>query len=245
MKINFTQVLVMISGIFMLASFSQAKAGSLRDSIPDSAYSNGYPSPFALGVHVGSTGFGLHAYKPLGEKFGMRLGVSYMPFNTEISGKYSNRDTRSDVKAKSGNASLTFGWTPFSQNPGFFRSFNVQVGAGYFYKLDGQIVTRLKDPYKFGEINVDPERVGTVTTSVEWKNTVSPYLGIGWSNIVIDSRFSMHVDLGMYYLSKPKVSMQADGLLEENVNNAGIVENNIKNYRYLPRVEVGFSYRFW
>jgi len=55
----------------------------------------------------------------------------------------------------------------------------------------------------------------------------------------------MHIDLGCYYLSKPSVSMQATGLLEENVSNAATIERNMKNYRYLPRVEFGFSYRFW
>ncbi len=86
--------------------------------------------------------------------------------------------------------------------------------------------------------------VGTIKTNVAWKKTVNPYAGIGWSNILIDSRFSMHVDLGCYYLSKPSVTMEATGLLEENVNNAATIENNIKNYRYLPRIEAGVSYRF-
>ncbi|SPZ88448.1 Uncharacterised protein [Sphingobacterium multivorum] len=38
--------------------------------------------------------------------------------------------------------------------------------------------------------------------------------------------------------------MEATGLLEENVNNAATIEKNIKNYRYLPRIEAGISYRF-
>lgn len=99
--------------------------------------------------------------------------------------------------------------------------------------------------YRYGDINVHPDRVGTITTNVNWKETVNPYAGIGWSNIVLDSRFSVSIDLGAYYLSKPTVTMEATGLLEENVNNAPTIENNIKNYRYLPRVEIGFSYRFW
>lgn len=245
MKIRFTKVFVVLSCCLTLAVLSRAQAGEQRDSIPASAYSNGYPYPFALGVHMGTTGVGLHLYQPLGPKFGLRLGASYMPFSTNISGTYNDYATRSAVKAKSGNVSLAFGWTPFVQGSGFFRSFNVQVGGAYFWKLDGELTTRLRDPYKFGEINVHPDHVGTITTDVEWKKTVNPYAGIGWSNIVIDSRFSMHIDLGCYYLSKPSVSMQATGLLEENVNNAAIIERNIENYRYLPRLEVGFSYRFW
>lgn len=246
MKNKFSIYSSMLVCLFLLGATSWARGGEEhRDSIPESVYEHGYPNPFALGVHVGTTGVGLHIYQPLGNHFGLRLGGSVMPFRTQISGNYSNRDTRSDVSAQANNVSLMVGWTPFAQKRGFFRSFNVQLGGAYFFNLEGDLTTRLTAPYKYGDINVDPERVGTITTHVNWKETVNPYAGIGWSNIVLDSRFSVSVDLGCYYLSKPTVSMEATGLLEENVNNAATIENNIKNYRYLPRVEVGFSYRFW
>ncbi|MFD2742989.1 MULTISPECIES: hypothetical protein [Sphingobacterium] len=246
MKFKFTLVVMMLFALCSLfASTSVLANGGDRDSIPASAYEYGYPYPVGLGVHVGTTGVGVHYYQPLGTHFGARLAGSFMPFNTKIKGNYSNRDTRTNVFANAHNVSLLFGWTPFASRTGFFRSFNVQLGGAYFFKLDGRLETRLADPYRYGEIAVDPEYVGTITTRVNWKETVNPYAGIGWSNIVIDSRFSMNIDLGAYYLSKPSVRMEASGLLEENVANASRIENNIRNYRYLPRVEIGFSYRFW
>lgn len=246
MKQRFTYFAMMLISFLSFAATTKAVASEgERDSIPESAYTHGYPNPFALGVHVGTTGVGLHIYQPLGTHFGLRLGGSIMPFNTNITGNYSNRDTRTEVSAKANNVSLLVGYTPFSHKSGFFRSFNVQVGGAYFFDLNGKLTTRLTDPFQYGDIAVDPEVVGTITTNVDWKETVNPYAGIGWSNIVLDSRFSVSIDLGMYYLSKPTVTMGATGLLEENVNNAPTIQNNIKNYRYLPRVEVGFSYRFW
>lgn len=244
MKIKINQISVVLISLYALVP-KEVKGLELRDSIPKSAYLYGFPSPKALGVHMGSTGVGIHFYQPLGTRLGIRLGASFMPFNTNISASYNNYLTRTNAKAKSGKVSLTLGWNPFNQNTGFFRSFNVQAGAAYFYKIDGSLTTRLKDPYKFGDILVNPIHLGTITTDIAWKKSVSPYAGIGWSNIVIDSRFSMNLDLGCYFLSSPKVSMEATGLLERNINNSSTIENNIKNYRYLPRVEFGFSYRFW
>jgi len=223
---------------------SKATFAEGKDSIPETTYAYGYPQPFAVGVHLGTAGFGAHIYKSISTQFGARLGFSHMPFHTNVLGTYTNREVRSDVDAKSTNISLLLGWTPFVNHGGFFRSFHVEVGGAYFTQLNGKLTSRLKDPYKFGDILVDPLLVGTITTDVKWKKTVNPYAGIGWTNIVIDRKFSMNVDLGMYFLSKPSVSMAATGLLEENVNNAATIERNIKNYRYLPRVEVGFSYRF-
>ncbi len=244
MKIRIKEKLIVLISLFALVSM-KLKGAEQRDSIPESAYLNGYPFPNALGVHMGSTGVGLHFYQPIGPQLGIRIGASFMPFNTNISGSYNNYLTRSNAKAKSGNLSIAFGWNPFYQKSGFFRSFNMQAGLAYFYKLDGSLTTRLKDPYKFGDIQVHPAQVGTISAQIDWKKSVSPYAGIGWSNIIIDSRFSMNLDLGYYYLTSPKVSMEATGLLERNINNSNKIENNIRNYRYLPRVEFGFSYRFW
>lgn len=246
MKARITFLLTFLIGLLaFLNPFSVLAEHKHRDSIPESAYAYGYPYPSALGIHVGTTGVGLHFHKPLGNKFGLRVGTSFMPFDTEIHGTYGGRKTKSKVLAKTNNASLLFGWTPFVSTTGFFRSFNFQAGAAYFFKLNGKLKTTLADPYKHGNITVDPGHVGEITTHIQWKESISPYLGIGWSNIILDSRFSINIDLGTYYLSKPKVEMEATGLLQENINNAATIERNIKNYRYLPRVEVGIGYRFW
>lgn len=228
---------------FVVALLSIPSVVSAQYSVPETTYEYGYPAPVAIGVHAGTSGFGVHVYKSLGTQFGARLGLSHMPFNSDILGTYANREVRTDLSARSTNISLLFGWTPFVNQGGFFRSFNVQLGGAYFTQLKGKMTSRLKNPYQYGDILVDPDLVGTITADVHWKKTVNPYAGIGWSNIVIDNHFSMNVDLGMYYLSKPTVSMTADGLLEENVNNAATIQKNIENYRYLPRLEIGFSYR--
>ncbi|MCI0922710.1 hypothetical protein [Sphingobacterium rhinopitheci] len=242
MKMKKSSLVVMLF-IFCLVS-SKTTYAEGGDSNPRLTYEYGYPQPFAVGIHAGTAGFGLQIYKPISKEFGARLGFSHMPFSTNILGNYSNRELSTDISAKSTNISLLFGWTPFVKNGGFFRSFSVQLGGAYFTQLNGSLKSKLRDPYKFGDIMVDPELVGTINTDVQWKKTINPYAGIGWTNIVIDNKFSLNVDLGMYYLSKPSVSMAATGLLAENVNNASIIEENIKSYRFLPRVEVGISYRF-
>lgn len=200
--------------------------------------------PLAFGLNMGSTGFGLHFSMPITSQFGWRASWDYMPFTTSIKGTYNNRATTSDVKAKANSLSLMFGYTPFVNSSGFFRSFGINIGAAYFLKLKGEMVTRLRDPYKFGDINVSPDLVGLINTDVKWKESFAPYAGLALNNIVIDGRFSAFVDLGCYYLSKPTVAMSGTGLLEENAANAVTVQENIKNYRYLPRLTAGIAYRW-
>lgn len=229
-NIRFMLFFVAACALYLPSSFAQ-------EEVNHGGYIQG------VGIHGGSSGIGAHYYQPLGEKFGLRAGVSFMPFNTKINGTYSGRKTHSDIKAHASNASLLFGYTPFAGKGGFFNSFGIELGGAYFFKLDGNFVTRLSDPYKYGDILVDPELVGTIKTSVDWKKTVNPYAGIAWSNIPLDSKFSANLNIGTYYLSKPSVTMDASGLLEENIGNKGQIENNIKDYRFLPRVEIGISYR--
>ncbi|GGH30774.1 hypothetical protein FAZ19_22305 [Sphingobacterium alkalisoli] len=239
------RLLFVLFAVLGISIGNAAAADGDRDTIPESDYDYGYPFRAGLGVHAGINGVGAHYYQPLGTKFGFRLGASFMPFHTDIQGTYSGRATRSRIEAQAHNASLTFGWAPFVGSRNFFRSFNVQLGGAYFFKLEGELATRLADPYQYGDIAVDPEDVGEIFTDVEWKKTVNPYAGIGWSNIVLDSRFSLSLDFGCYYLSEPSVSMSATGLLEESAhnNNRNAIEQNIRNYRYLPRIEFGVSYR--
>lgn len=235
----FVMILVLFSVLTSEGVFAQRSRSILRVT-----KAHGYPTPYAVGVHVGSTGFGAHLYKSLGKEFGARLGFSHMPFGTSIVGEYADRDVTTKLRAKSTNISLLFGWTPFVQTNGFFRSFGFSLGAAYFTQLHGKMTSRLSDPYELGDITVDPEMVGDIKTHVQWKETVSPYVGAGWNNAIIGKQFSLNVDLGMYYLSKPTISMEASGLLESNTSNFSTVQKNIENYRYLPRVEVGVSYYF-
>lgn len=227
--------------VFAALGFSTLQANT-GENLQDSSY-NDTTFPLNLGVHVGTTGFGLHLSTPLGAQFGVRLGASFMPFNTNIQGNYSNRETESDVKIKAHNISALFSWTPFYQSAGFFRSFAVNAGGAFFYNLDAELTTKLAEPYRHGDIMIDEDEVGEIRTDIKYKKTISPYLGVGLNDIRLGDGFSLQVDLGSYYLPKPSVSITGTGLLQGNAGNAATVENNIKNYRFLPRVEVGVSYR--
>lgn len=231
----------LLLALFALLCHSSLQANTLANR-QDSSYSES-TFPLHVGLHVGTTGFGLQLYTPLGEQFGVRLGASFMPFNTSIQGNYSNRETESDVKVKAHNISALFSWRPFYQSAGFFRSFAVNAGGAFFYNLDAELTTKLAEPYRHGDIMIDEDEVGEIRTDISYKKTISPYLGVGFNDIRLDDSFSLQLDLGSYYLPKPSVSITGTGLLQGNGGNAATVEDNIKNYRFLPRVEVGVSYR--
>ncbi len=244
MKISFSPYLLLLSLYLFALPFPAVCFQQQGGSGPAARVNKeGDPSLFSIGAHGGTTGFGVHISSAFSDKFGARLGASFMPFSTSVQGYYSRRDTRSQLNAHARNVSLMLSYTPFTEHPGFFRSFHLQLGGAHFFRLDGTIETQLAGPYRYGDLLISPEDLGEITTHVKWEQVLAPYLGAGLNDIVLDKHISLQADIGCYYLSAPQVSMEATAFLAENVNNSERIADNMKNYRYLPRIELGISYR--
>src|SRR5690606_6564359 len=134
-------------------------------------------------------------------------------------------------------------WAPLYAKENFFRHFTVSGGAAYFFKADGDLESRLTDPYFYGDIEVAPEDIGVLNTNISWKNSIAPYLSVGFSNIALNDDLDLGFSLGSYYLSSPSVTMVGTELLQDNAFNAPIIEENAKDYRFLPVLQVNFSYK--
>src|SRR5690606_608013 len=107
----------------------------------------------------------------------------------------------------------------------------------------GSIHTTLNEPYFFGDIEVPPSMIGAVTTDIDWKTSVSPYVGLGLTNVRIDNRFGFNCTVGGYLLASPKVQLAGTKLMANNGANAEIIERNLESYRYLPQIQLGINYR--
>ena len=201
------------------------------------------PSNSYVGIHAGTQGFGVTAGMPISNQFGVHAGISFLPFDINVNKTYGSYATSSDVKARFSNVHLALDWSPFYTSQNFFRYFAVSGGAGYFFKADGDFKTSLTESYHYGEIEVAPEDIGILTTNISWKNSVAPYLSVGFNNIDVHPLLSLGGSLGSYYLSKPTVNMLGTSLLEGNEANAPIIERNAKDYRFLPVLQINFSYK--
>lgn len=198
----------------------------------------------ALGGVIGTTGIGLTLYQPLGIQFGLEVGAGLMPYNMQIVGTYGDYLTHSTARARLHNAHLMFGWVPFHGTENGFRHLTIQLGAGYLFKADGTLTTQLRDPQSYGDIELQPEEIGTMYTTINWKEGLAPYVGLGFSDMRIDEHFGFNIALGGYLLSQPSVSVKGTAMLEGNEINQPIIERNLQNYRYLPNLQLGIAYSF-
>jgi len=199
----------------------------------------------ALGGLIGTTGIGLAFYHPLGVQFGLEVGAGLMPYNMQVVGTYGDYPTRSVARARLHNAHLLFGWVPFHGAENGFRHLTINLGMGYLFKAKGTITTQLRDPQSYGDIELQPEEIGTMYTTINWKEKVTPYAGLGFSDMRIDEHFGFNIALGGYFLSQPSVTVKGTAMLEDNEINQPIIERNIQNYRYLPNLQLGIAYSFY
>ncbi|SEL25830.1 hypothetical protein [Parapedobacter koreensis] len=231
------QLTLLIAGVLcLLSAHAQDPFNVVREN---PAYK------WSFGTLLSTAGLGLEIYQPLGNALGIQAGANLMPYDAYFIATYGEHETRSIAKARLHNAHLLLGWVPFYRAHGAFSHLIIQLGGGYFFQARGTINTELNENYYYGDIAVRPVDVGLMTTTVSWSKTVAPYAGIAFGNIRIDDRFSFNLSAGAYRLSSPRVNIVATNLLQGNEANEPIIERNVRDYRYLPNIQIGINYNFF
>src|SRR5690606_14885592 len=216
----------------LLGSFSQAKSQTVDNPV--------YVR--SIGIQAGTQGVGVTFSVPFQNHLALRAGAAFLPFDTDVLKTYNNYKTTNDITARLSNVHLLVDWTPFDDHDNFGKHFALSTGMGFFYKARGTFVTKLTEPYQYGEIVVAPEDIGVLTTSIDWDFSLAPYLGLGLQNFNLGPKIGLDFNLGAYYLNKPDVRIVGTNLLDGNEANAHIVQENVKTYRFLPVAQLSLSY---
>lgn len=201
-------------------------------------------SNFAAYGSAGTNGFGLGAGTTINENFGARLG-----FNTfKINADQQNADGNYTVDLKLMTVSGLADYYPWA---GKFRA---TAGAVY----NGNKATITAKPtganYIFNGVPYNSSDVGSFTGEMTF-NSVAPYLGIGWGNPAAkDKQWGMTMDIGVLFQGAPKVTNtvtcgaitagQCSTLQSDVSAGATKLETDLKDFKYMPVVNVGISYRF-
>lgn len=227
----------LLSVLVLLCCITLVKAQGLpADSTKtDHTSSTAWLKNSSVQVHGGTQGFGVAARYQFIPKVAARIGGSYGSVNINKGFNFSNLSTDNKLKGKLGNIHLYGEYTALDW-------LRVVAGAGYFFKADANIVMTPNKSVTQDGITLEPEELGTLTTNVTYKK-VAPYLGVGLGRGLPQKRFNANVDLGFYYLSAPKVTMTGTEYLEGNDQNGPILTENMKNYRFLPVIQLNLNFK--
>jgi len=200
-----------------------------------------YFQPSSIGLAVGTSGAGLEFCAGLNKRFNVRAGFGYIPkFNYTKTDEIGQYNVQTEYKTEAFQLHFFGDW--FVWGPNFHLTAGV---GGYMGAKSTARSIPLGDIY-YGDINIndDPNRMGYVESKVSL-NTIGVYAGFGWQNLINTNHFGLSLDLGTYYsLMRPDVTMSTTGYLVGNESNRQQLAENLKGYRWLPNLQLGFHYKF-
>jgi hypothetical protein len=208
---------------------------------PDSSGTDQHHSDAAIGLRVGTPGFGLEASKLLTPHLGARVGGNYF--------KLTKSQSQSDI---SYDASLTLqGVTALID---FFPA-----RRGSFHLSGGLMTNPLKatgtgQPAAGGSFTINGNsytsaQVGTLIASVKYPSA-SPYLGLGIGTPARGhSPLGIAFDLGVA-IGKPKVELTATGAAGNPALAADLqaqqdkTQKDVEKLKVFPVLQLGLAYHF-
>jgi len=226
---------------FMLLIFAWnhlfAQSGGTRNS---NISSSEYPK-IILSATVSTQGVGGDIKVLPIPTFGIRAGVSVLPFNWQTI--YTGRTEPTDLKldADFANAHLMFDWHPISGRYNLLDKIVITAGGAYWWKDKGTAVISYRGNYNYGDIVIPSDDLGQLKGEVQWKK-VTPYLGLGLENILSDRTINLGFAIGAYYMGKPDATLTGTKMLSANVSNSEQFEKNMSFYRFLPVLQVNLNF---
>lgn len=205
--------------------------GQMTDSTSKSAM-----KPMSLQILAGSQGVGANFRYVLNKTVGFRVGGSYAAagINDKINMSGFNSKNRASGKFNTAHALVEL------MPQKFFR---VVAGAAYLANAEATIHFEPKDSQSFNDITLTPAEIGELDFQMDW-GSFAPYFGFGFGKGIPKKKFNVNIDLGAYYLQSPTVTAIGTKLLSNNQSNAEIIQNNMKDYRFMPVAQLNFNFKF-
>ncbi|RZK41070.1 MAG: hypothetical protein EOO90_12705 [Pedobacter sp.] len=196
----------------------------------------GTEKPMSLQISAGTTGIGANFRYVLNNTVGLRAGGSFAQggINDKVNFEGFNSKNR-----LSGKLNTIHGLVELMPQ----RFFRVVAGVAYLVNAEANLYFEPKDAQSFNEITLTPEEIGALDFFIDW-GKFAPYLGIGLGKGIPTKKFNVNIDLGAYYLSSPKVTAVGTKLLSNNQENAATIQNNMKDYRFMPVAQLNFNFKF-
>jgi hypothetical protein len=192
----------------------------------------------SIHINAGTQGAGAEFAYGISQKTALRLGINVIPVSANNVFSISGFNSTSKFSASFSNIHLLTDYSPFKKATGF----RLVGGAAYFMNANGNMQVQSADGYKYGDIVLNKDEAGNLNMNVTWKG-FAPYLGIGLLKAFPQRAFNINLDLGSYYLRRPDAKITGTGLLEGNSSQSAQLKENLKNYRFLPVVQLNFNFK--
>ena len=192
----------------------------------------------SLQLYGGSQGLGGDLRLGLIRKLSLRLGSAYTPFNYVGSIHSSGLATNFTINANFLNFHAWADFAPFNNAEG------LRLVGGMAYTYRGLLNTNFAPTgnYTLGGYTLTAEEIGQLNIGVTLKG-FAPYMGLGFAKSFPKHFFNINLDLGAYYVNAPTAKITGTNLLSDNYQLEPKVNDNLKDYRWVPVLQLNFNFR--
>ncbi|SMO89188.1 hypothetical protein [Gracilimonas mengyeensis] len=191
----------------------------------------------SIGLKAGSTGIGGEFTKSITEKLNARVSGSFFSYSQD--GVYADDDPSIayDVQGDMTSIGLLVDYFPTKRW--------LKVSAGVYYHdfiVDGGAVPN--ESYTLDDKTFQPEKLGSLTGTVDYDSKIVPYAGIGLGNpLAPGSRVKVNFEIGAMYTNSPNVTMEGEGMIAPTANQDQDFENGLSDFQFYPVINLGVSFR--
>lgn len=196
-------------------------------------------------AELGTTGIGAHIVVPVYDHLNARFGLNGLNYNYNTTANSVDYDF--NLRMQTFDALADY-------YPSAGGSFRITGGLVYNNnKIDATAKPTAGGTYTFNGNTYSSASAGTVNGTVDF-NKVAPYLGIGWGNAVAANKgWGFTADIGVLFQGSPNTTLTNSGctagaacttLASDLAAEQAKVNDKASNFRYLPVVRVGATYRF-
>lgn len=194
----------------------------------------------AIAFSFGSPGYGFEYARKLNKKLSARVIWNTFSYkNFELKNKVLGGE-KVDINA---NLNITVYDVLLEYNPFRKSSLKLVFGVGFVSKTNLEATINYAKDKKVGDVVINKDNIGQLTTTANWSGA-SPYLGLGFGRAISKKRIGFGIEFGSYFTSSPKVDVKATKLLEPTAKREGTIQEALKSYKYIPKINLRLSYNF-
>ena len=197
-----------------------------------------YSNKFAIALNGSTLGGGLEIARNLSQHFNLRLRgniLSIKDFVQEIEVDDANLNVTADTRFLEFDLSLEY--LPFQTS-----SFKVIGGAAHFSDGKTNALATYDGIFEYGEIMLGPKEIGDLELTLDY-NGFAPYLGLGFGRAIPKNKIGVSFEAGSFYLPAPHVNITATGMLAPTTNQTVLLQEDIRDYRWFPFLNLRLSVR--
>ncbi len=193
----------------------------------------------AIGLTGGTLGLGPEVSFRVAQKLGVRLNGGF--YDYDHSDELDDIDYDATLKLNSFGAALD--WYPAG------GGFRLSAGA----RSNGNKIDLVGTPtssVEIGDVTYTPAQVGTLSGTIKTKD-LAPVLSLGYGGKIAKG-FTLSFEVGVMFQGSPKIenlaatgSLASNGAFLAEIEEEELeIEDDAKDFKYYPIVQLGFLYRF-